>query len=274
MERVDENGDLISIGEMARSTRLTVKALRWYAEVDVLEPAFVDPDSGYRYYRPEQVRQARLVGLLRGLDMPLPQVAEFLASPSRERLRSWWGGQAAEFARREGLVRYLEITLSEGAAPMFEIQTREAPQEKVVTLTVQVLQPDLPRVLPDAIDRLRAHVTAQGATAKPFDLVLYHSDMTPDVEGTVEVCVPFEGSLEPAADLAVRIEPARTEAFARVTKGQFATLEVMHAFDAVGAWLGEHGHAMTAAPREVYFADWGAIGDDEPAADVAFPFAP
>ena len=266
--------DWLTIGEMARRTRLTVKALRWYDEVGVLPPDHVDPASGYRHYRPEQVELARLVGLLRGLGMPLPLVAEFLAAPSGESLRTWWRDEVAQFRHREDLLQYLLITLSEGDPTMFDVDTREAEAEKVATITGQVLQSDLPQFIPDAIARLRRLIARQGADAKPFDLVMYHSTITPDVEGTVEVCVPFTGTVEPADDVVVRVEPARTEAFARVTKGQVMNLEFMHAFDAVGSWLRERGKDMAGSPREVYFADWLAVDEDTLAVDVAFPYVP
>lgn len=266
--------DRLSIGEMANLTRLTVKALRWYDEVGVLPPDYVDPSSGYRYYRPEQVGQAQLVGLLRQLDMPLPHVAQFLADPSPDRLRTWWLGQEAALEQRRGVVHYLEITLSQGATPMFDVHTRDVPAEKVACLTGRVHQPDLSRFIPDSIATLRNFLADQGVEAKEFDLVLYHSVTTPDVEGTVEVCVPFTGSVEPAGEIAIRIEPAHREAFARATKGQVATLEIMHAYDALGQWLRDHGHQPSASPREVYFADWIAVDDATDALDIAFPYAP
>lgn len=46
---------LISIGQFAQATGLTVKALRLYAQGKVREPAHVDAASGYRFYRASQV---------------------------------------------------------------------------------------------------------------------------------------------------------------------------------------------------------------------------
>jgi MerR family regulatory protein len=43
---------LLSIGEFARLSRLSAKALRRYDELDLLRPERVDPDSGYRWYGP------------------------------------------------------------------------------------------------------------------------------------------------------------------------------------------------------------------------------
>ena len=42
--------ELMSIGEFARLSRLSAKALRLYDELRLLPPARVDPDSGHRWY--------------------------------------------------------------------------------------------------------------------------------------------------------------------------------------------------------------------------------
>jgi DNA-binding transcriptional MerR regulator len=52
--------DLMSIGEFARLSRLSAKALRLYYELGLLPPAQVDPDSGYRWYAAGQLDNARL----------------------------------------------------------------------------------------------------------------------------------------------------------------------------------------------------------------------
>lgn len=70
------------IGAFARLSRLTVKAVRHYDAEGLLVPAQVDPHSGYRYYRADQVRSATTIALLRGLDVPLPVVREVLAVPA------------------------------------------------------------------------------------------------------------------------------------------------------------------------------------------------
>ncbi|MFC1402565.1 MULTISPECIES: MerR family transcriptional regulator [Streptacidiphilus] len=73
--------ELITVGQLARRVGLTAKALRHYDRVGLLAPAVVDPDTGYRFYGPDQVADARLVGLLRSVDVPLEQVRACLAAP-------------------------------------------------------------------------------------------------------------------------------------------------------------------------------------------------
>jgi DNA-binding transcriptional MerR regulator len=42
--------NLLPIGRFSQLTRLTIKALRLYDELGLLRPAYVDPDTAYRYY--------------------------------------------------------------------------------------------------------------------------------------------------------------------------------------------------------------------------------
>lgn len=74
---------LLTVGEFSRLTHLTVKALHHYHESGVLEPAAVDPFTGYRYYGPDQLPAAHLVRRLREVRMPLAEVRALLAAPRR-----------------------------------------------------------------------------------------------------------------------------------------------------------------------------------------------
>jgi DNA-binding transcriptional MerR regulator len=76
--------ELITVGQLARRVGLTAKALRHYDRVGLLAPALVEPGTGYRFYGPEQVAHARLVQVLRSVDVPLEQVRACLATPDDE----------------------------------------------------------------------------------------------------------------------------------------------------------------------------------------------
>src|SRR5206468_2504908 len=75
--------NLLSIGEFASASRLSQKALRLYGENGLLAPAWVDPESGYRYYGLEQLRSATLIAFLRRSGMPLAEIRSFLARANR-----------------------------------------------------------------------------------------------------------------------------------------------------------------------------------------------
>jgi len=114
---------LLTIGEFARLSRLSPKALRLYDELGLLRPYRVDEWSGYRYYAPSQLEQARLVGWLRRLGMPLSQIGAVVESPPAEAAGSvaaFLRVTEADFAERQRLAQFLISYLSEGATAMPE----------------------------------------------------------------------------------------------------------------------------------------------------------
>jgi DNA-binding transcriptional MerR regulator len=75
---------LVPIGDFSRMTHLSVKALRFYHDQGLLEPARIDPSSGYRFYNPAQVPVAQVIRRFRDLGMPLDQVRAVLQAPDVE----------------------------------------------------------------------------------------------------------------------------------------------------------------------------------------------
>ena len=61
---------LIPIGQFAKLTSLSIQALRRYADGNLFLPAWIDPETGYRYYRKDLVERAWMIRLLRAADMP------------------------------------------------------------------------------------------------------------------------------------------------------------------------------------------------------------
>ncbi|WP_416964131.1 MerR family transcriptional regulator [Streptomyces sp. Agncl-13] len=95
-----------SIGEMARDSGLSVSALRFYDGAGVLVPAWVDPVSGYRWYGPEQLDEARLLARLRRAGMALADIRLVLAG---------WSSQDTDLVRKllQAHLRRLELGLSD-----------------------------------------------------------------------------------------------------------------------------------------------------------------
>ena len=76
--------DLLNIGAFAAATGLTIPALRHYDEIGLLEPARVDPGTGYRRYRRDQLGDARLICALRAMGVPIDQVRAVVSRPAAQ----------------------------------------------------------------------------------------------------------------------------------------------------------------------------------------------
>ncbi|MCF0078900.1 MerR family transcriptional regulator [Streptomyces lomondensis] len=101
---------MLTIGAFAKACRLSPKALRLYDELDLLRPARVDPDTGYRYYAVAQLERARLVAWLRRLGMPLAEIRRTVAldpAAAAREIRAYWARVEAETAVRRDLAAFL-----------------------------------------------------------------------------------------------------------------------------------------------------------------------
>jgi DNA-binding transcriptional MerR regulator len=265
--------DLMSIGAFAQRTRLSHKALRLYAELGLLPPARIDPETGYRFYGADQVDRARLIGLLRRLDMPLARIGRVLelTGPDAAReIASFWAEAEAAAAVKRRLVAYLERHLEGRGEPMYTVETRDVPEQQVATIQRSLTVGALPAFIEDGFGRLQAALRTADAERAGAFFVVYHGEVNDDSDGPVELCMPFRGTLTDAGDVRVRAEPAHREAFTTITRSQVEFPGILDAYAAVERWIEGEKREMAGAPREVYFVD-GDVPADEPFCDIAFP---
>ena len=193
--------ELLSTGAFARAAGLSRKALRVYEQQDVLLPAAVDADTGYRYYAREQLAAARLVARLRRIDMPLVQVREVCAMTPPDaavaiaafRVAIECG--AADRAREAGL---LVMELSEGTT----VTSRPAPTLHCAALShlgsVRETNEDIAvggRTLAVVADGLGGHTRGDEASAAATESLVRAASAGPGIDGL--------DSLVSAADAAV-----------------------------------------------------------------------
>ena len=132
---------LLTIGSFAAATRLSLKALRLYSQLGILAPRLIDPETGYRYYHVDQLRQARLIRMLRMIEMPLATIRQALAAAPVDAERLVHDHvQALETralqARRlvPDLVTYLR---QERTMPL-EVEVRTVEPQPIISMTKRV----------------------------------------------------------------------------------------------------------------------------------------
>jgi DNA-binding transcriptional MerR regulator len=197
----------LSIGDFSRMTQLSVKTLRHYHEVGLLEPARVDPATGYRYYAPEQVPTAQVVRRLRELDMPIADVRAVLASAPTDR-NALIGGHLERLenqlaATRRAVESLRAILERPGADSRIEHRSVSATPAAAIAATVD--RDDLLPWWQGAVGELRATVaadkllTASGAPGALFGFDIFARD-----RGAATVFIPVDGGVRPVG----RVRPA------------------------------------------------------------------
>ena len=76
---------LLRIGELAKLSGISVKALHVYEKKNIIKPAYVDENTGYRYYSPDQFRLVESLLELQDMGFSLDEISKILSGKcSRE----------------------------------------------------------------------------------------------------------------------------------------------------------------------------------------------
>jgi DNA-binding transcriptional MerR regulator len=270
--------DLMTIGEFAARTRLSPKALRLYDRLGLLPPVQTDPASGYRLYSEEQVEGARLVALLRRLDMPLPVIAAITARPpgeAAEAIGEYWSGVESVTAGRRALVSYIQAMLTGADMTGYDIQLRPIPERTLLTISRHLHADEADAFFDNAFGRLRsAGPGIEGIAGCPF--LIFYGEVSDDSDGPIELCRPVAdgvgAELAPAnGDVQPRVEAAHEEVFVRLAAKDMSWPAMLPAFDALQAWVQERRREPAGALRQVLIADQRSASPDTPVCDLSVP---
>ena len=265
---------LLSIGVFASRSRLSLKALRLYDRLGLLKPAQVDLISGYRRYSEKQLAVARLIVMLRRLNVPLAGVARMISAPApraAELLQSFWDARERQLAAQRELALYVRgKLLGHDGISSLAIRQREMPEQLVLAERQRVQVDELPRWIGAAMARLaRLARRYGGAAGAPF--VVYHGEINEDCDGPAEACVPIPFTRGSPRDTLIRREPAHREAYIRIRKAQVGFPQIVSVYDQLTIWAARQGVIPSGPPREIYFGDFVAAHPDEEVCDVALP---
>jgi len=129
-----------AIGDFSRATHLTVKTLRHYHETGLLEPAHIDPQTGYRRYTTDQIPVAQIIRRFRDLDMPLNEIRAVLSAPDVQTRNDLIAAHLKrlenDLARTQSAVASLRNLLAH-PAPAADIGRRKADARQAVLRAIQ-----------------------------------------------------------------------------------------------------------------------------------------
>ena len=77
---------MLTIGEFSKISRVSAKTLRYYDQIGLLKPGYVNWESGYRYYEASQLRDMLLISRLKQYQFSLPEIASVLAKKDNDYL--------------------------------------------------------------------------------------------------------------------------------------------------------------------------------------------
>lgn len=76
--------NLFTIGEVSKLFDINIRTLRYYDDISLLKPEFINEDTNYRYYSTKQFEKLNTIKYLRALNMPISQINTFFQNKDVE----------------------------------------------------------------------------------------------------------------------------------------------------------------------------------------------
>jgi DNA-binding transcriptional MerR regulator len=268
-----EQHDLLTIGAFGQAAQLSIKALRVYAEFGILVPRSIDPETGYRYYHPDQLPQARLIRLLRQIDMPLSTIQQvLLAAPADAEpiVKSYWRTKEAHLTQARQMIEHIIAYIRQEETMAFDVQVRTITAQPIVSITKRVTIDQLIPHFITSLKTLYATVASQGEVVTGVPFGIFHGSVNEEDDGPYELCVPLGGALATDGEVIAR-ELAATHVASVTLHGEACLYPAALAgYDAVYDWIEQHGYVVGDAPRVIYHKVY--TSNHDLCMEIAWPF--
>jgi DNA-binding transcriptional MerR regulator len=247
--------DSLSIGDFSRATHMTVRTLRHYHEVGLLEPAEVDPRTGYRRYAADQIPAAQVIRRFRDLGMPLEEVQAVLAAPDlrirNQRISAHLSRLEEELGQVQSTVASLRDLL---AAPSpgdisARIEVRTVPAAEAAAITAVVSADESAAWLQGALGELRATLAAHTAPVGGPAGGIYADEVFTRHRGQVTIFVPCTEQVPPTGRVTSTLIPGAELA---VIEHHGPPADVDRAYGVLAAYVARHALAVEGPIREYY----------------------
>lgn len=272
---------MLKIGEFAEVARVTVRTLRHYEDLGLIEPSFIDADSGYRYFKLAQLPRVHRIVALRELGMSLSDIRSLVGTSLDERMKHLEAELDARIAaeqRRLGEVR-ARIALSHESHGEAVVDVTVEERKKIRALSARYIAPTREHLWGLGTHHsalMHSYLESQGLETQAPDIVMYHVERIEHVNIPTELLVPIPTAarlVKLPSGVSVRdLEAVPTGAYT-VYRGTFGQMTPTYA--KLIRWLHLNAAVYAGPPREIqlsgplHMLSW----EDEVVVGVFIPFA-
>jgi DNA-binding transcriptional MerR regulator len=266
---------MFSIGIFSKINKITTKTLRYYDEIGLLKPDYIDYFTGYRYYTSQQLPKIHKIITLKQMGLSLNQIKEvinnpneieaYLESKEQDILKSIANEQAKLLQVRS----YLNRMKGEDCF-MYDVIIKALPEVKVAAMrqvipSHQALFELCPNIMAKEMERLGC------VCATPsYCFNIYHDGEYREFDIDVEICEAILELKEDTDILKFKIIKGIPIAVCVLHKGPYATLGEAYAY--AFKWLEENNYEVMDNPRESYIDGiWNKESETEWLTEIQIP---
>jgi len=261
---------MFAIGEFARHGRVSVRMLRHYDAIGLLEPVCVDPATGYRFYEAGQLSRLNRIVALRNLGFTLHQVASILDEQvtgaelrgmlmlRQAELQEQIATDAARLTQVEARLLAIEEEASEPAAVV--VRQIAAVRVAELTGTAAGYEPQFITPVIRPLYQALTHQLCEAAIAITGPGVAYYEDAS-DEAGAIKVHAAMPVAERPSCQQAFRVIDMTGVPAAATLIHHGSMDDVLPSIQALARWIDANGYQSLGYAREVTLK-LGAVRDD------------
>lgn len=247
---------MLKIGDFSRLGRVTIKTLRYWDEIGLLKPDFVNQENGYRFYSPVKLAIVHEILQMKELGLYLEDIA-FVLRKGREKNR--WIDLLR--SRRQSLMEELQlcqttiskidrmINLAETEEKMSTVEIRELPEVIVASMRTKIPSYN---ALFSIVPPMGEVMIKQGAVCRipEYCFNIYHDGEYREKNIDVEICEAVIEARSDGEGIIYKTIPAVKTAAVIMHKGPYEELGKSYA--EIFSWIEENGYTIDGNPRESY----------------------
>lgn len=262
---------LYRIGVFSQINRITVKALRYYDDIDLLKPEYVDESTGYRYYTSSQLPQLHRILALRDMDFSIDEIKQIFKGVSEEQFLK---KKKAEFllaiADMNKKVAYIEGYLAgEYLSGAYQVVMKSLPPVTIASMKVHLSSYD---TLFEYMPKMGHQMELAGCTCSEpsYCFTMYFDEEYRERDIHAEICEAVTQLKEDQHDLCFKQLPAVEMAACTLHKGPYDKLP--QAYSAIVTFIEESGYEIIGYQRESYIDGvWNKDCEEDWLTEIQFP---
>jgi DNA-binding transcriptional MerR regulator len=252
---------MFRIGDFSKLSQVSIKALRFYDEIDLLKPTYVDRFTGYRYYAPNLLSRLNRILVFKELGFSLEEIALLLAedlpvSEVREALESKRTELSRRIIQEQARLMQVETWLAqierEGSVPSYEIILKQVAPQLVASVRDTLGTYDAAAEL---FAELEFYLKKHNATGQ--QAAIWHTCAGQNQTIDCEAVVFLNASVPASKRIKVYQLPLSMNA---CVIHQGTDESVSEAYLAAKSWIKKQGYTINGAKREIYWQ--GGVAQD------------
>lgn len=268
--QIHEENKYYQIGTFAQWNRTTVKTLRYYDEINLLKPEYIDETSGYRYYSSNQLPLLHNIQALRDMGVSLQEIKQILEGESKQsflnKKKQECLKQIADLTQK---IAYIDGYLTGSFSNEYHVIIKSLPNVTVASMSVHLQSYD--KLFDKMPDMGKEMELAGCECAEPdYCFTRYFDGAYKETDIEAEICQAVTCAKQDREHLKFQIFPEVPLAACVLHKGPYETFPLAYA--AVIQFIEESGYETIGHQREAYIDGiWNKDCEEDWLTELQFP---